>query len=316
MRCRSRARWPRCARRTLDGLAAAACHEADFNYPVPRRMTQADCEALLRQVLPTRRPGASRRALSAGRGFQQGHHLRVATGARQFQRRAPAAVGQGDAGAGVEQRAQRRLVARAAVAQHDGLDHRRPVQVVDVVQRRPGADELAHDAVVPQVRRGDQRRAVVAAGHQLARSRPAPAARAAFPRRRRRRRWSPRRSGRSPARRGRRRHAPAGAAPRAGARRRPRARRCGPGRRAASGRRRRPAGGPAPPGRRGAPPPAGRRSAPPARRVGGTCAPAGWPTASGGDGQRQRPGRRRPRSRLALPRAEGVQRAVLTSAGP
>ncbi len=34
-------------------LAAAACSEANFNYPVPRVMTQADAEALLREVLPT-----------------------------------------------------------------------------------------------------------------------------------------------------------------------------------------------------------------------------------------------------------------------
>jgi alcohol dehydrogenase len=46
--------------RTLDALreehiaalAAAACWEADTGYPVPRRMTQADCEAMLRAVLP------------------------------------------------------------------------------------------------------------------------------------------------------------------------------------------------------------------------------------------------------------------------
>jgi alcohol dehydrogenase class IV len=38
------------------GLVAAACHEADFNYPVPRRMTAADCTALLRQVLPAAAP--------------------------------------------------------------------------------------------------------------------------------------------------------------------------------------------------------------------------------------------------------------------
>jgi alcohol dehydrogenase len=37
-------------------LAKAACHEADANYPVPRVMLQADCEALLRKVLPV--PGA------------------------------------------------------------------------------------------------------------------------------------------------------------------------------------------------------------------------------------------------------------------
>ncbi|MBL0123817.1 MAG: iron-containing alcohol dehydrogenase [Betaproteobacteria bacterium] len=47
-------------------LAKAACWEADSNYPVPRRMTQEDCEALLRVVLQpkaeakraTRKPSA------------------------------------------------------------------------------------------------------------------------------------------------------------------------------------------------------------------------------------------------------------------
>jgi alcohol dehydrogenase class IV len=36
----------------IPALAAAACREADFNYPVPRRMTQADAEALLHALLP------------------------------------------------------------------------------------------------------------------------------------------------------------------------------------------------------------------------------------------------------------------------
>jgi alcohol dehydrogenase class IV len=40
----------------IPALAKAACHEADANYPVPRVMLQADCEALLRKVLPP--PGA------------------------------------------------------------------------------------------------------------------------------------------------------------------------------------------------------------------------------------------------------------------
>ena len=43
--------------RDIPALARAACWEADANYPVPRRMTQADCEALLRAVLP---PAAAR----------------------------------------------------------------------------------------------------------------------------------------------------------------------------------------------------------------------------------------------------------------
>ncbi len=51
-----------------------------------------------------------------------------------------------------------------AVAQHDRLDERRPAEIVDVVERRLGDDERAHHLVVAEVRRGDQRRAVVAAG--------------------------------------------------------------------------------------------------------------------------------------------------------
>jgi alcohol dehydrogenase class IV len=37
----------------IAALARAACHEADVNYPVPLYMSQADCEAVIRQVLPT-----------------------------------------------------------------------------------------------------------------------------------------------------------------------------------------------------------------------------------------------------------------------
>jgi alcohol dehydrogenase len=60
----------RCARRTSPALAAAACREADFNYPVPRRMTQADAEAMLRALLPmprARHPAAARRRESPQR---------------------------------------------------------------------------------------------------------------------------------------------------------------------------------------------------------------------------------------------------------
>jgi alcohol dehydrogenase class IV len=35
----------------IPALAKAACWEADTNYPVPRSMSVADCEALLREVL-------------------------------------------------------------------------------------------------------------------------------------------------------------------------------------------------------------------------------------------------------------------------
>jgi alcohol dehydrogenase class IV len=43
-------------------LAEAACAEADGNYPVPRVMSRADCEALLRKVLPRARQKTARRA--------------------------------------------------------------------------------------------------------------------------------------------------------------------------------------------------------------------------------------------------------------
>ncbi len=36
----------------IPALAKAACWEADTNYPVPRAMSQTECEALLREVLP------------------------------------------------------------------------------------------------------------------------------------------------------------------------------------------------------------------------------------------------------------------------
>lgn len=42
-------------------LAAAACWEADTNYPVPRRMSEADCAELLGRVLPEAVPGPARR---------------------------------------------------------------------------------------------------------------------------------------------------------------------------------------------------------------------------------------------------------------
>jgi alcohol dehydrogenase len=41
----------------IPALAKAACHEAHTGYPVPRYMTQKQCEALIRQVLPP--PGYS-----------------------------------------------------------------------------------------------------------------------------------------------------------------------------------------------------------------------------------------------------------------
>jgi hypothetical protein len=46
----------------IPALARAACHEAHTGYPVPRYMSQAQCEAIIRKVLP---PDAARAAPAA-----------------------------------------------------------------------------------------------------------------------------------------------------------------------------------------------------------------------------------------------------------
>lgn len=65
--------------RTLDNLrkehiaelARNACWEADANYPVPRRMTEADCQSLLRAVLPPPVPSAPRSRKAAAPPVKQ-----------------------------------------------------------------------------------------------------------------------------------------------------------------------------------------------------------------------------------------------------
>src|SRR3989344_656569 len=73
-------------------------------------------------------PGACR--------FQHPHHFAEAALPCKLQRRVALAVGQRLARTRPQQGLQGGLVARAAVAQHDGLDERRPVQVVHMVERR------------------------------------------------------------------------------------------------------------------------------------------------------------------------------------
>jgi alcohol dehydrogenase len=46
----------------IPALAEAACWEADTNYPVPRRMSQDDCEAILRKLLPAAPAPKAKRA--------------------------------------------------------------------------------------------------------------------------------------------------------------------------------------------------------------------------------------------------------------
>ena len=68
----------------IANLAAAACREADANYPVPRVMSRADCEALLREALPdTPRPRPAARATKP-----DGEEGRVAPGVKPSSPRA------------------------------------------------------------------------------------------------------------------------------------------------------------------------------------------------------------------------------------
>lgn len=51
----------------IPALARAACHEADTNYPVPLYLSQAECEAIIRQVLPTHPTAKSKARKTATR---------------------------------------------------------------------------------------------------------------------------------------------------------------------------------------------------------------------------------------------------------
>jgi alcohol dehydrogenase len=67
----------------IPDLARAACSEADFNYPVPRRMSLSDCEAMLREVLPGAavQPAPAKKARKAAvrkRATRRGASLRSA----------------------------------------------------------------------------------------------------------------------------------------------------------------------------------------------------------------------------------------------
>jgi alcohol dehydrogenase class IV len=55
----------------IAALAKAACWEADTNYPVPRQMSQKDCEGLLRAVLPVTVEAAPKRKAAPRAGARK-----------------------------------------------------------------------------------------------------------------------------------------------------------------------------------------------------------------------------------------------------
>ena len=72
----------------IPALAKAACWEADTSYPVPRRMTQDDCEAILRALLPSE--PARRSTPAAKRVRKKAVAGKPAAGKKSGRRRAPA----------------------------------------------------------------------------------------------------------------------------------------------------------------------------------------------------------------------------------
>jgi alcohol dehydrogenase len=72
----------------IPALARAACNEADANYPVPRVMLQADCEALLRNVLPA--PAARTSKAATARSSKSAQPAARKASARKAAPRRPA----------------------------------------------------------------------------------------------------------------------------------------------------------------------------------------------------------------------------------
>jgi len=106
--------------------------------------------------------GASTRA----RTLQHRDDRGVASRARVTERRHALAVGDVDVGAGLDERPHRFLMAAPALPENHRLEERRPAEIVDMVERRAGADQLPDDAVMPEMRRSDQRGAVIDAGDE------------------------------------------------------------------------------------------------------------------------------------------------------
>ena len=84
-----------------------------------------------------------------------------------IQRRLAIPVGDHRIGSGCQKGFDRRDVVGAAVSEHHGLHQRRPTEVVYVIEGCSPSGEKANDFVVAQVRRSDQRSAVVGAGDEV-----------------------------------------------------------------------------------------------------------------------------------------------------
>jgi hypothetical protein len=104
------------------------------------------------------------RILTSGSLAQDGHDVAIASYLGVLQRRLAVPVGDPRIGTGLDEGPHRLHVAPSAIPEDHRLDQGSSNQVVDVVERCAGADELANDAVMAEMGRGDQRGAVINAG--------------------------------------------------------------------------------------------------------------------------------------------------------
>ena len=112
---------------------------------------------------------ASSHSLSPpSRPFQNRDHRRTTPGPRVPERGRALPVRNGGVGPGCDERPHRLDVARAAVAEDRGFDQGGPAEIVDMIERRAGADQFPHHAIVAEVRGGDQGGAVVDARDDFA----------------------------------------------------------------------------------------------------------------------------------------------------
>src|SRR5262249_58742010 len=73
-------------------------------------------------------------------------------------------AGRGAVGAGLDQGRDGGRVVAAAIAEHDRLEQGGAAEIVDVVERRLGRDQGAHDVHVPAMGGGGQCRIVIGTG--------------------------------------------------------------------------------------------------------------------------------------------------------
>ena len=99
----------------IPALARAACREADTSYPVPRVMTEGDCEAMLRRVLPPAAAAQTGATAPAPRKSAAARAARATGPAAGPARSTPArATGPGDAADRPAERSADRTTGRTA----------------------------------------------------------------------------------------------------------------------------------------------------------------------------------------------------------